>query len=253
MSEYHKCASENKCKGLGKGIKGYHACAKKQNCKKDDRKKVADVVAKIKTSKAKATIAKVVKKKVEVIRKPKPTPKPKPAPINTTDEIKKLQNEANSIIRQLRKEKLLTDECLQSFRNSQKDFVNWKSLPNLENITKNLRKELLDCRKRDIEMTELRARPINPKEWLKDFMRKNYDESTKTWYTDLKISKEYQTKINKLPLLKLQPIWKEKVQTILNNHYISVSDLYKILKTNETALRKATDHNKRFQLDFNKL
>lgn len=71
MSVYHACASANKCKGLGEGIRGYHACAKKQNCKKDDRAKVAAVVSKIKTSKAKATLAKVVKKKVEVIRKPK--------------------------------------------------------------------------------------------------------------------------------------------------------------------------------------
>jgi hypothetical protein len=71
MSVYHACASANKCKGLGEGIRGYHSCARKQNCKKDDRAKVAAVVAKIKTSKAKATLAKVVKKKVEVIRKPK--------------------------------------------------------------------------------------------------------------------------------------------------------------------------------------
>jgi len=69
---YHACASANKCKGLGEGVSGYHACARKQNCKKDDRAKVAAVAAKIKTSKAKATLAKVVKKKVEVIRKPKP-------------------------------------------------------------------------------------------------------------------------------------------------------------------------------------
>lgn len=72
MSLYHACASANKCKGLGEGVSGYHACARKQNCKKDDRAKVTAVAAKIKTSKAKATLAKVVKKKVEVIRKPKP-------------------------------------------------------------------------------------------------------------------------------------------------------------------------------------
>ena len=67
MSIYHACASANKCKGLGEGVSGYHACARKQNCKKDDRAKVAAVAAKIKTSKAKATLAKVVKKKKEAI------------------------------------------------------------------------------------------------------------------------------------------------------------------------------------------
>ena len=74
MSVYHACASANKCKGLGEGIRGYHACAKKQNCKKDDRAKVAAVVSKIKTSKAKEVLKKVVKKKVEKIRTPKEDP-----------------------------------------------------------------------------------------------------------------------------------------------------------------------------------
>jgi hypothetical protein len=74
MSVYHACASANKCKGLKEGIHGYHACAKKQNCKKDDRAKVAAVVNKIKTSKAKEVLKKVVKKKVEKIRTPKEDP-----------------------------------------------------------------------------------------------------------------------------------------------------------------------------------
>ena len=74
MSVYHACASANKCKGLGEGIRGYHSCAKKQNCKKDDRAKVAAVVNKIKTSKAKEVLKKVVKKKVEKIRTPKEDP-----------------------------------------------------------------------------------------------------------------------------------------------------------------------------------
>lgn len=74
MSVYHACASANKCKGLGEGIRGYHACAKKQNCKKEDRAKVAAVVNKIKTSKANEVLKKVVKKKVEKIRTPKEDP-----------------------------------------------------------------------------------------------------------------------------------------------------------------------------------
>ena len=143
MSEYHACASANKCKGLGEGIKGYHKCAKKQNCKKDDRAKVAAVVAKIKTSKAKATLTKVVKKKVEVIRKPKPAPKPAAKKDDAVSFMKKQkarmeverrakrQKEAEEFVKQfinkLTKKKLSNDEINNEIKSKLKELKKNKS------------------------------------------------------------------------------------------------------------------------------
>jgi len=70
MADYNQCADKvGQCKGLKKGVSGYHACARKANCKISERKKLEKLKEKIKVSKAKAIIRKVIKKK--------PAPKPK--------------------------------------------------------------------------------------------------------------------------------------------------------------------------------
>ena len=71
-STYHSCARTNgQCVGLKKGLKGYHKCARDSKCKKSDREKVEDIRARMKISRAKATVKKAIvqkkkKKKAEI-------------------------------------------------------------------------------------------------------------------------------------------------------------------------------------------